>query len=243
MSSVLLSDEDYFFARVRSVGRTAIREAERCYSSGGRLTDDDAAWLGVLLLHIPVRDYAWTRTRTHEWELALWSDLTRRVEARYVPAPASLLAFVAWRMGLGPLASVAVERALDQKLDYPLANLVQGALITGLPPSVLDGWPAMAGLPPIDDGFDSEDDLRCDGAEPVGSDSTEPADQPRPAGTQLKSRDDTESDLNRSGGVGQLPVRVRSDVAPADARNGGGDGPGRRDKRPQRTRRASRRRL
>jgi len=80
--SDLLSDEDQFFASVRSAGRLAVQEAERCYRTGGRLTDDDAAWLGVLLLHVPVRDYAWARTRTGEWELALWSDVMRRVEMR-----------------------------------------------------------------------------------------------------------------------------------------------------------------
>ena len=142
-------DEDHFFARVRREGRLAVREAERRYRSGGRLTDDEAAWLGVLLLHVPVRDYAWTRTRTSDWELALWSDLVRRVEARFLPAPAGLLAFVSWRTGQGPLASVAVERALAEKDDYPLAVLMQSALTTGLPPSSLDGWPAVEGLPAL----------------------------------------------------------------------------------------------
>jgi hypothetical protein len=147
----LLSDEDYFFARVRSAGRMAVREAERCYSTGGRLSDDDAAWLGVLLLHVPVRDYAWTRTRTQDWELALWSDLARRVEARYCPAPAGLLAFVAFRMGMGPLAGIAVERALEQDSDYPLALMMLRAIIVGLPPSALDGWPALDGMPLVSD--------------------------------------------------------------------------------------------
>lgn len=163
-SADLLSNEDLFFARVRSAGRLAVREAERCYSTGGRLTDDAAAWLGVLLLHMPVRDYAWTRTRTQDWELALWSDLARRVEPRYLPAPAALLAFVAWRSGLGPLASIAVERALDQKPDYSLAALLHHALIIGLPPSVLDGWPAVQGLALVDDCPGSEPEARFDEA-------------------------------------------------------------------------------
>ena len=156
-------DEDHFFALVRREGRLAVREAERRYRSGGRLTDDEAAWLGVLLLHIPVRDYAWTRTRTSDWEVALWSDLVRRVEPRFLPAPAGLLAFVSWRTGMGPLASVAVERALAEKDDYPLARLMHSALMTGLPPSALDGWPAVEGMPAL-----TEEPVRKPEDVPVG---------------------------------------------------------------------------
>jgi hypothetical protein len=144
-----LADETRFFQRVRRAGRKAVREAERCYRSGGRLPDDEIAWLGLLLLHVPVRDYAWTRTRTEEWELGLWSDVVRRVEPAYVPAPASLLAFVAWRSGSGVLASVAVERALDEQGDYSLAMLVHQALVNGVHPAVMDGWPAVAGAPEL----------------------------------------------------------------------------------------------
>jgi hypothetical protein len=145
--SPFVSDEPRFYRLVRRAGRAAVRDAERRYRSGRRLTDDEAAWLGLLLLHLPVRDYAWTRTRQQEWEVALWSDVLRRVEPRYAPAPASLLAFVAWRSGLGALASIAAERALEQEADYSLAVLLREALLCGLPPSVLDGWPAVTTEP------------------------------------------------------------------------------------------------
>lgn len=137
------SDVPRFYRLVRRAGRAAVRDAERRYRSGRRLTDDETAWLGLLLLHVPVRDYAWTRTRKQEWEVALWSDVLRRVEPRYAPAPASLLAFVAWRSGLGALASIAVERALEQEADYSLAVMLREALLCGLPPSALDGWPTV----------------------------------------------------------------------------------------------------
>ena len=139
----VVSDKSRFFRLVRRAGRAAVREAERCYQSGHRLADDDVAWLGVLLLHLPVRDYAWTRTRKEEWEVVLWSDVLRRVEPRYAPGPASLLAFVAWRSGSGALASVAVERALEEQADYSLAMLLHEVLLFGLPPSVLENWPAL----------------------------------------------------------------------------------------------------
>jgi hypothetical protein len=135
-------DEARAGQRVRRAGREAVRAAEARYRAGGRCSDDEAAWLGLLLRYIPVRDYAWARTRRREWELTLWSDLVRRVEPRWVPAPASLLAFVAWRSGSGVLASIAVERALDVQEDYSLARLVRQALMLGIPPSALDGWPA-----------------------------------------------------------------------------------------------------
>ncbi|WP_433723275.1 DUF4192 family protein [Actinoplanes sp. CA-051413] len=170
----LVSDEDYFFALVRRAGRLAVREAERCYSTGGRLSDDDAAWLGVLLLHVPVRDYAWVRTRTEDWELALWSDLVRRAEPRYRSAPAALLAFVAWRKGMGPLASVAVERALEYKEDYQLGVLMQAAIITGLPPSTLDGWPAVEGLPSMEASPEAEEPDDSDGAPQEQSEKSKP---------------------------------------------------------------------
>ncbi|WP_338012106.1 DUF4192 domain-containing protein [Actinoplanes friuliensis] len=147
--SVLAPAESPFLHQVRRAGREAVRAAERCYRVGGRLTDDDVAWLGLLLMHVPVRDYAWMRTGTKEWELSLWSDLMRRVEPIYAPAPASLLAFVAWRSGNGVLASVAVERALDEQEDYALARLVDRVLTDGVHPAILDGWPALAGGPDL----------------------------------------------------------------------------------------------
>lgn len=196
-SAELVSDEDYFFALVRSAGRLAVREAERCYSAGGRLTDDDAAWLGVLLMNMPVRDYAWTRTRTREWELAFWSDLMRRVESRYLPAPAALLAFVAWRMGLGPLASVALERALEQKPDYSLATLLHNAIIAGVPPSVLDGWPVVEGMSPI---FDFSDDSEEEPtSEAVACSDQAPAVKPRyPAKNQKTAQSAPQPDNQAS---------------------------------------------
>jgi hypothetical protein len=66
------------------------------------------------------------------------------VEAPYVPAPACLLAFAAWRSGHGALASVAVDRALARDPAYSMAVLLEDVLRYGLPPAALDGWPAPA---------------------------------------------------------------------------------------------------
>ncbi|MGI5212671.1 DUF4192 domain-containing protein [Plantactinospora sp. CA-290183] len=121
-------------------GRSAVRAAMDRYLAGGQLTDDESAWLALLLLHLPVRDHAWQRTGGGEEHLRLWTDVLRRAEPELVPAPASLLGFAAWRAGQGALASVAVERALDALPDYPLALMLADALQRGLPPSILDDW-------------------------------------------------------------------------------------------------------
>jgi len=269
----LVSDEDYFFALVRRAGRLAVREAERCYSTGGRLSDDAAAWLGVLLLHMPIRDYAWVRTRTEDWELALWSDLVRRVDTRYRSAPAALLAFVAWRKGMGPLASVAVERALEYKEDYQLGVLMQAAIITGLPPSALDGWPAVDGLPPMDASPEAEESDDSDGPPqtrsekpkpgfPTGSGKTAPRKAPHPAKPQ-SPREVTDQaepqadskDMPQPGGHvpkpdsvkrrEKLPVRVGPDASPAkpETRPGDGAGAGKHERRGPKPRRAAHRRI
>jgi hypothetical protein len=235
----LVADQDQFFAQVRRAGRFAVREAERCYSTGGRLSDDDVAWLGLLLLHVPIRDYAWTRTRTDDWELALWSDLVRRVEPRYRSAPAGLLAFVAWRSGLGPLAGVAVQHALEYKHDYQLGVLVQAAMITGLPPSALDGWPAVAGLPPVD-------------AFPESEDSEDPDDVPSPAGSSTGATSSPLAEPQRDSRGLSRPAehRVQPDAVERRERLPVRVGPDRPDERAgkparrrQKTRRAAHRRV
>ena len=126
---------------VRRAGRVAVRDASRRQRDGGRLGDDDVAWLAVLLTDLPVRDYAWERTDAADWQVALWTDVLRRVPAEYVPAPACLLAFAAWRAGQGALACVAVARALEADPAYNMAVLLDEVLRYALPPSAVADWP------------------------------------------------------------------------------------------------------
>jgi hypothetical protein len=135
-------DVTAFGRGVRRVGRAAVRAAARRYRDGGRLSDREVAWLGVLLGHLPVRDYAWERIGVEEWQTALWTDVLRRVEPAHVPAPACLLAFAAWRSGHGALASIAVGRAVAQDPTYSMAVLLDEVLRYALPPSSVDDWPA-----------------------------------------------------------------------------------------------------
>lgn len=130
---------------MRAAGEPAVRQAVERYRQGGRLTDDELAWLTLLLVHLPVRDHAWERIGREDFHLALWTDIVRRAEPELVPAPACLLAFAAWRAGQGALASLALERALRARPDYSMALLLEDVLQRGVPPSTLDGWPELVG--------------------------------------------------------------------------------------------------
>jgi Domain of unknown function (DUF4192) len=129
--------------RLHRAGRVAVRDAERRYRSGGRLSDDEVAWLGVVLGEVAVRDYAWERIGLDPWQLTLWTDVVRRVEPEYVPAPAALLGFAAWRAGAGALAWAAVERSLAADPAYGMAQTLREILTYAVSPAMVDGWPAV----------------------------------------------------------------------------------------------------
>ncbi|MBY8873626.1 DUF4192 domain-containing protein [Micromonospora sp. PLK6-60] len=129
---------------VHGAGVAATRSAQRRHRRGERLTDDEVAWLSLLLTRLSVRDHAWERTDGRDADISLWTDVVRRAEPALTAAPASLLAFAAWRAGQGALAAVALERALAVQPGYSLALLLDDLLRRGVPPSELDGWPAVA---------------------------------------------------------------------------------------------------
>lgn len=123
-------------------GHAAVRQAHQRYEDGRALSDDDAAWLTILLQHHQVRDHAGARCTDHPSRLTLWTDITRRAEPGLVAAPASLLAYTAWQHGNGALALIAVDRALDADPTYTLAHLIGEALQRSIPPSAVGAWPA-----------------------------------------------------------------------------------------------------
>lgn len=124
-------------ALVATEGRRAVQEVIAAYRDGSAVTDDQLAWLAVSLTDLRVRDDAWARMdpEHNEAHLRLWTDLVRRSTPALVPAPAALLAFVAWQSGNGALASIAVERALAADPGYSLALLLGDILNAGVPPS------------------------------------------------------------------------------------------------------------
>lgn len=137
----LFGDGRMIRATVRRAGRRAVREAERRCRAGRSLTDDEVAWLGLTLIETTVRDYAWARIGTEPWHLTLWSDVLRRVEPGYVPAPAGLAAWAAWRSGAGALAWAAVERGRAHDPEYRMVGQIALLLRTGTSPAAFDDFP------------------------------------------------------------------------------------------------------
>ena len=100
---------------------------------GGPLTDDEVAWLGVLLTHLHIRDEALVHTDTDR--LDLWRDVLRRVEVRFAAAPACLTAYAAYLSGDGALANVALDRAIEADPGYAMAPLLRDVMLSGIPPA------------------------------------------------------------------------------------------------------------
>ena len=126
---------------LRAQGILAVDDAFVAARAGRRLDDDQIAWLTLLLHSLPVRDHAWQGTDHDDWQLDLWREVTRRAEPSLVAPSATLLGFAAWRDGNGPLAAVALERALLCDPDYSLAQLIWQAMFSGVPGTALGGWP------------------------------------------------------------------------------------------------------
>jgi hypothetical protein len=99
---------------------------------------DEVAWLGVLLVERAVLGYAMDRGHNGaEWQIRLWTDVLRRVERGFVPGPACLLAFLAWRSGDGALARVAIDRALEDEPGHRTAIVLDDLLGAGIGPRAL----------------------------------------------------------------------------------------------------------
>ncbi len=120
-------------------GAGLLDRALRRYGNGGRLGDPAAAWLSVLLAEEQFASVAWQRVDRNgaDSHIAMWCDLTRRVEPAYLPPVATLLGYAAWRTGDGALAGIAVRRALDASPTYEPAQVMQALLDTGTPPDAL----------------------------------------------------------------------------------------------------------
>ncbi len=136
--AMIVGPEGDLFQPVADAGRKSVRQAVTSYRRGEQLSSlDELAWLGFVLTDMRVRDDAWARMdpQYSEAHQLLWTTLVRQLPTEFVPAPASLLAFVSWQAGDGALATIAIERALDADPDYTMALLIADALHAGLPPS------------------------------------------------------------------------------------------------------------
>jgi hypothetical protein len=132
--------------RLGEAGRDAVDQALALARVGTLPDDTQAAWLSALLLHAPVRDYAWAAVAVdYTPHLALWTDLTRRAEPELRAAPATLLAFTAWQAGEGAISTIALEIALTVDPTYPAAHLLNAAITEGINPA---DWAARQQSPP-----------------------------------------------------------------------------------------------
>ena len=122
-------------ARIVARGVGAVDRAHAAAERGETLTDDDLGWLTALLLTPQVRTHAWTRTDGSPAHEQLWTDVLRRATPELAAAPACLLAITASLTGKGPLARLAVERALQAGPDDPFTQAISHAVHAGLPPS------------------------------------------------------------------------------------------------------------
>lgn len=131
-------------APVARIGAELVATAQARYEQGGRLSDDEMAELLVHLVNPHVRDAA-CAAEAEPWHEELWRDATRRAVPGLVAAPATLLAFTAWRLGRGAIANIAVDRALADDAGYTMAMLLRDVLAAGLAPSVLTEEPDRPG--------------------------------------------------------------------------------------------------
>jgi hypothetical protein len=123
-------DDAILQARTAAEGVPYARDLLR---RGGPLTDDEVAWLGVLLVQLEVRDDALMHTDPDR--LDLWRDVLRRVEPPFAAAPACLTAYAAYLSGDGALANVALDRAVEVNPDYSMAALLRDIMLSGIPPA------------------------------------------------------------------------------------------------------------
>lgn len=129
-------------AELVSAGRKALDDAFAAAKAGQPLSDDEVAWLSVLIADTSVRDHAWLHTTGEAWQLDLWVQLTRRAEPILAAPMATLLAWCGWRRGdAGALTVAAVERALRIDPHYELARLISDILLQAQPPSIIKKWP------------------------------------------------------------------------------------------------------
>lgn len=131
---------------VLAEGRAAVMAAEERYLGGGRLDDEEVAWLAILVRAIGVRDVAWSRISGGRERLQvlreLWLDVLRRCQPELSVAPLCLFAFATWRCGDGALARLALETAMDLDPKYSMAVTVLYPMVAaGLPPSTVRGFP------------------------------------------------------------------------------------------------------
>ncbi len=108
-------------------------EADR--RPGRRWTDEETVCLGVALSHCPFRDAVWMAIEDGSLDgRELFAHLARTLPAGQRAPALFLFAWKTWRLGDGALASIAVDRALEDDPDHTAARLLEAALTTAIDP-------------------------------------------------------------------------------------------------------------
>jgi hypothetical protein len=113
------------------------RLIERASTGDTHVSPEEIATLTVTMSSLRVRDEAWCRTDFEHLPefVQMWTTVLRHAEPEYAAAPAVLLAYVAHQSGNGPLANVALDRAVEANPFYSMAHLLREAIEAGMPPS------------------------------------------------------------------------------------------------------------
>ncbi len=129
---------------LREAGRAAVADALDRTRHGGRLDDDEAAWLSVLIAATPVRDVIWRLLFGDRGDgdldvhRSLWLDVFRRAEPDLRAAPGCFFAYAAWRTGDAAIASIALDHVLRIEPEHRLAREFGHAIRSGMSPSIMD---------------------------------------------------------------------------------------------------------
>lgn len=137
-------DREEEIARARALVRDMVARFRRGVNAGESptLSDQEIVQLARALAHHEVRDAAFGACWPPRSELAaaaehLWTVLVRAVPSPERAEAASLLAYTAYLRGDGPLAGVAVAKALEAQPGHTLAKLFDQALTHAVPPERL----------------------------------------------------------------------------------------------------------
>ncbi|MGI5243349.1 DUF4192 domain-containing protein [Dactylosporangium sp. CA-139066] len=122
---------------LQAAARTYLTQVQARYRAGRPADDEHAATLTVLLDLPSLWEFAARATNGEAWQLQMWSDLVRRAESAFTAPAATLLALSALQAGHGPLAAIAVDRALAADPQDRFAQLLDRAIAAGINPDTV----------------------------------------------------------------------------------------------------------
>ncbi|GAA4262789.1 DUF4192 domain-containing protein [Dactylosporangium darangshiense] len=122
---------------LQAAARTYLTQVQEQYRAGRPVDDEHAAMLTVLLELPSLWDVAARATNGEAWQIQMWSDLVRRAEPAFTAPAATLLALSALQAGHGPLAGMAVDRALAADPQDRFAQLLDLAIAAGIDPDTV----------------------------------------------------------------------------------------------------------